>query len=113
MEGLRGHWYTEGGPDEPLAGLSPRSFWLTLPSLLGRLEANGYGRVEIIDFPEHPNGPLVTLAGTLTHRPSSANTGAVTDPRRGSRRKWATSRAASSRAYARLRGIPLRMRRGS
>ena len=56
MEGLRGHWYTEGGREEPLAGLSPRSFWLTLPSLLGRLEANGYGRVEIIGFPEHPNG---------------------------------------------------------
>jgi SAM-dependent methyltransferase len=61
VNGLQGSWYTEGARDEPLAGLSPKSFWLTLPSMLGRLEQAGFRHVEIVGFPEHSSGPLVTI----------------------------------------------------
>ena len=45
LHGLRGCWYTEAAREEPLAGLSPRSFWLTLPSLLNLpLERDGSTR---------------------------------------------------------------------
>lgn len=64
LEGLRGHWHTEGGEEEPLSGLSPRSFWPTLPSLLGRLERGGFEYLELIDFPENPHGPQVVLWAT-------------------------------------------------
>ena len=61
-QGLRGKTYVEGGPDEPLSGLSPTAMWLTLQSLRDLLGASGYKRVEVIhDEPGHPNGPAVTI----------------------------------------------------
>lgn len=63
INGFPGHWYQEHGPKDPLSGLSPKSFWITLPSMLGRLERNGFEHFNIIeDNPQHPNGPCVTLA---------------------------------------------------
>lgn len=66
LEGLRGRWYTEFGRGEPLSGLSPRSFWLTLPSLLARLEQAGFDRIEPVGFPHNPNGHVVILTAAVT-----------------------------------------------
>jgi SAM-dependent methyltransferase len=67
--GLRGKIHGEGGPDEPLSGMSPTATWLTLDSLRGVLTACGYSRIEIIeDDPAHANGPAVTI-GASTGRP--------------------------------------------
>lgn len=64
--GLRGKIHGEGGPDEPLSGLSPTATWLTLDSLLGLLTANGYTKIEIIhDDPAHANGPAVTIGASV------------------------------------------------
>lgn len=61
--GFRGHWYQEHGPADPLSGMSPKSFWITLPSIVERLNRNGFESVTIIaDEREHPHGPCVTLA---------------------------------------------------
>jgi SAM-dependent methyltransferase len=63
--GLRGKIHVEGGPDEPLSGLSPTATWLTLDSLRELLTAAGYTRIEVIrDDPAHGNGPAVTIAAT-------------------------------------------------
>ena len=43
LEGHRGSFLHEGGYDDVLSGLSPRSFWLTLGGLYDVLEANGFG----------------------------------------------------------------------
>src|SRR6266404_7894719 len=60
--GLRGKIHVEGGPDEPLSGMSATATWLTLDSLRDLLAASGYGQVEIMDDdPAHPNGPAVTI----------------------------------------------------
>jgi hypothetical protein len=60
--GLRGKTHIEGGPDEPLSGMSATAIWLTLDSLRDLLARSGYGRVEIIyDDPAHANGPAVTI----------------------------------------------------
>ncbi|PZR72570.1 MAG: hypothetical protein DLM73_12855 [Chthoniobacterales bacterium] len=65
-KGLRGKIHGEGGPDEPLSGMSPTATWLTLESLRSVLTASGYQTVEIIDNePAHPNGPAVTI-GAVT-----------------------------------------------
>jgi len=67
--GLRGKIHGEGGPDEPLSGLSPTATWLTLESLRGLLAASGYRKIEIIhDDTAHPNGPAVTI-GASANRP--------------------------------------------
>ncbi|HEY8834671.1 MAG TPA: class I SAM-dependent methyltransferase [Chthoniobacterales bacterium] len=67
--GLRGKIHGEGGPDEPLSGMSPTATWLTLDSLRALLSASGYRKIEIInDNPGHANGPAVTI-GASTHRP--------------------------------------------
>jgi hypothetical protein len=64
--GWRGKTYTEGGPDEPLSGLSPTATWLTLQSLRDLLRASGYKRVEVIhDEPAHPNGAAVSLGASV------------------------------------------------
>ena len=61
-QGLRGKIHVEGGPDEPLSGLSSSAIWLTLASLREVLTRSGYGRIEIIhDDVTHQNGPAVTL----------------------------------------------------
>jgi Methyltransferase domain len=63
--GLRGKIHGEGGPDEPLSGMSPTATWLTLDSLRGLLTESGYNKIEIIhDDPTHPNGPAVTLGAS-------------------------------------------------
>jgi SAM-dependent methyltransferase len=62
---LRGKTHIEGGPDEPLSGMSATATWLTLDSLRTLLARSGYGRVEVIyDDPAHANGPAVTIGAT-------------------------------------------------
>ena len=64
-EGWRGKFYREGGLFDPLSGLSRKSFWLSLGSLIGLLTVNGYKEVKIIEHNlTHPNGHAVTLAAT-------------------------------------------------
>ena len=64
-QGLRGKIHGEGGPDEPLSGLSPTATWLTLDSLRALLARSGYNKIEIIDDdPAHANGPAVTIGAT-------------------------------------------------
>jgi SAM-dependent methyltransferase len=66
-DGMRGKIHTEGGPDEPLSGLSSTATWLTLGSLITLLTANGYGSVHVIhNDPTHVNGPTVTIGATIT-----------------------------------------------
>jgi hypothetical protein len=65
--GLRGKIHVEGGPDEPLSGMSATATWLTLDSLRALLVASGYGSVEVIDDnPGHANGPAVTIGARRT-----------------------------------------------
>ncbi len=65
VEGYRGSDFTEGGPDEPLSGMSPTSFWLTLGSLAKALTAHGFSRIDIVHNElRHPNGLAVTLAAS-------------------------------------------------
>ena len=67
--GYRGRVQFEGGPDEPLSGMSHSATWLTLESLRALLSRSGYKRIEVIrDDPRHANGPAVTLgASTLAN----------------------------------------------
>jgi hypothetical protein len=66
-DGLRGKTYIEGGPDEPLSGMSATATWLTLDSLRAALASSGYRNVEIIhDDPRHANGPAVTIGARLS-----------------------------------------------
>ena len=63
--GWRGKFYREGGFFDPLSGLSKKSYWLSLGSLIGLLTANGYREVKIIEHNlAHPKGNSVTLAAT-------------------------------------------------
>lgn len=66
-EGWRGKFYREGGLSDPLSGLSKKSFWPSLGSLINLLTINGYQQVKIIELnPAHPNGGMVvTLAATI------------------------------------------------
>ena len=66
IDGLRGRAYVEHGLNDPLSGLSPKSFWLTLPSLLDLLTRSGYGKIEVLEKLQSPNGPAVTLAASLS-----------------------------------------------
>jgi len=61
VEGIRGHWYREYGEEDPLSGLSPRSFWMTLPAITSRLQADGFDVEVVSDEPGHQNGPLLSL----------------------------------------------------
>jgi SAM-dependent methyltransferase len=66
LNGLNGKNYDEGGKEEPLSGMSPKSFWLTLGSLQKALASAGFNSVQILDNdPKHSNGPAVTIAATL------------------------------------------------
>jgi SAM-dependent methyltransferase len=63
--GWRGKFYREGGLFDPLSGLSKKSFWLSLGSLISLLTENGYRETKIIEHDlAHPNGAAVTLAAT-------------------------------------------------
>jgi SAM-dependent methyltransferase len=64
--GLRGKIHVEGGPEEPLSGMSATSIWLTLASLRELLRASGYQKIDIIhDDPNHANGPAVTICARM------------------------------------------------
>ena len=65
IDGLRGREHVEGGLNEPLSGLSPKSIWLTLPSLLELLKRSGYREIDILEKAQNPNGPAVSLAARL------------------------------------------------
>ena len=65
IDGLRGREHIEGGVDEPLSGSSPKSIWLTLPSLLELLKRSGYRNIEVLEKSQNPNGPCVTLVASL------------------------------------------------
>jgi SAM-dependent methyltransferase len=65
VDGMPGRTYREHGRADPLSGLSPESFWLTIPALTERLERSGYA-VEVLEADvSHRNGPIVTLAARL------------------------------------------------
>lgn len=66
IDGLHGREYVEGGLNEPLSGLSPKSIWLTLPSLLELLKRSGYRDIEILEKSQNPNGPAVSIAASLS-----------------------------------------------
>ena len=66
-DGRRGKIHFEGGPDEPLSGLSSTATWLTLESLITTLRENGYKSVQIIsDDPEHQSAPAVTIGAATS-----------------------------------------------
>lgn len=68
VNGYRGVWFKEGGIRDPLSGVSRKSFWPTLGSLLALLTENGYDSIRILENnPRHPNGPSVTLAATISN----------------------------------------------
>ncbi len=58
-----GRWVAED-VSSPTSGLSPQSFWPTLPRLLIWLGEAGWEWQVITSNPQHPNGPAVTLACT-------------------------------------------------
>jgi len=65
-EGWRGKFYREGGFLDPLSGLSKKSFWLSLGSLINLLTVSGYKEIKIIENDlTHAKGPAVTLAATM------------------------------------------------
>ena len=65
-DGLRGKIHIEGGPDEPLSGMSSTATWLTLDSLRAVLARSGYRKIEVIyNDPSHANGPAVTIGATV------------------------------------------------
>jgi len=65
-EGWRGKFYREGGFLDPLSGLSKKSFWLSLGSLINLLTISGYKEIKIIENDlRHAKGPAVTLAAAM------------------------------------------------
>jgi len=65
VDGFGGSWYRELGRDDPLSGLSQRSFWLTKPALLELLRSTGYAEVDVTHDWMHPNGPLIGLVASV------------------------------------------------
>jgi len=66
IDGFPGHWFQESGHADPLSGLSPRSFWITLESLMARLKRNGFDQITLFeDNQTHPHGPCVSLAAWM------------------------------------------------
>jgi Methyltransferase domain len=64
--GPRGKIQTEGGPDEPLSGMSPTGTWLTLGSLITSLTKSGYKSVHVIHNDlKHVFGSAVTIGATV------------------------------------------------
>ncbi len=59
---MRGQVHVEGGPDEPLSGMSATAFWPTLGSLTKLLTRSGYRTIEFIRHdPTHQNSPAITF----------------------------------------------------
>ncbi|MGZ5020192.1 MAG: class I SAM-dependent methyltransferase [Chthoniobacterales bacterium] len=68
----RGLIHHEGGPDEPLSGMSETAFWPTLDSLREMLRASGYDQIEILkNDVTHPNARAVTLTASVPARNAS------------------------------------------
>jgi SAM-dependent methyltransferase len=65
VNGFRGKWHGEGGLGDPTSGLSKKSFWPTLGSLISMLTRNGFKTVHLIENElNHPNGLAITVAAT-------------------------------------------------
>ncbi len=65
--GLRGQIHTEGGPNEPLSGMSAIAFWPTQEALLKMLTESGYASVEVIkNDTTHKNSPAITIAARIS-----------------------------------------------
>jgi hypothetical protein len=62
VNGFPGHWFQESGFTDPMSGMSDRSFWITLPSLIGRLKENGFDQVNNFLDEGEPDRPFVILA---------------------------------------------------
>jgi methyltransferase family protein len=74
VNGLRGVRWDEGKVLGPLSGLSRKSFWPTLGSLIKLLTNNGYKSVHIFENNlHHPNGCVVNLAATTDNDPALKN----------------------------------------
>ena len=71
VKGYDGLWYREQGMQDPLSGMSHRSFWPTLKALQKMLGDCGFDRTEIIQSNvSHPHGPEVLLAATQSGIPT-------------------------------------------
>ena len=65
VNGFRGKWHEEGGLADPTSGLSKKSFWPTLGSLIAMLSMNGFKTVHLIENElNHPHGLAATVAAT-------------------------------------------------
>lgn len=65
--GWPGQIHTEGGPNEPLSGMSATAFWPTQSALLEMLAASGYSSVEVIkNDTTHRNSPAITIAAHIS-----------------------------------------------
>lgn len=63
IQGYRGRWWAEGGPNDPLSGLSDVAFRPTKSSLLAMLDDAGWKKTSLIaEEADHRFGPTVTLA---------------------------------------------------
>ena len=60
VEGRPGRWFQEGGREEPLSGLSERSFWFTKDGLLAELRV--HLSLELIASSSTTTGPLMSVA---------------------------------------------------
>lgn len=68
--GYRGIEYAEYGRDDPLSGMSEKSFWPTLAELRRMLRDAGFGRQKMLAVDgKHPHGPAVTMAVRVGTRP--------------------------------------------
>jgi SAM-dependent methyltransferase len=64
--GYRGWEYREYGLQDPLSGLSPSSFWLTLAELRRMLAESGFDQLTVLqDRLDTPYGPFVHLIATM------------------------------------------------
>jgi SAM-dependent methyltransferase len=106
---LRGHAYEHGLAD-PLSGLSPTSWWVTLEDLMARLRDVGFPRVWILDdFPDHPHGPCVTLVARRPQiRPSEGEgVHALHLARRGGTERMVSKGRSKLSAHLSGRGVEL------
>lgn len=57
VEGVPGLWFAEGPLSDPLSGVSPKSFWMTLPEIVERLR-NDFSNVRVVSRDTtHVHGP--------------------------------------------------------
>ena len=61
VEGYRGGWVEEGGPEDALSGRGRRSLWLTRPSLLEALTNGGWAVRHVVDHSGWSFGPRLWL----------------------------------------------------